>query len=356
MSGNLQNAVMLHVTCLRLAAGNFLPAKHIESLIKGASSAYSQAIGVLPSKNFTHAQFASIIPDALIFRMFYPAVDYLLFEQLIAQHAEQKNTVDMLTQQLKAQEEWAAFVKDVFESISVTQTFLRQLDQMTLNPTQRASFEACRARFSLVTPALFHLSMSGHESIAGKLEALFRKKHKIIVDNTTQDGDSFFQAIRAQFGDMVTGDALSTEKQRGFVQAYSEQNQDHFIDEGVRVWRAVPGARNASLLAPYMVQDDAQAARKLLKDQVMLRREFWAEHFVIAVIVYYVEQLTGRKIMLIVVDAANSPFGFLGMSNKSEVNCYTFLYSDREHYSGVSVDGHRHFTRRTLPELEVHLV
>jgi hypothetical protein len=343
---------LMMVACICLNESNFDAAQKVEKILQTPGTLMSifnrNRFGHFNKSTFLHKGFQS---DVLLFQLFYPHPNQLFVEHMMGLHKENQVLLIFLAEQYHAQQVWQAYFAFAADYHVITHSSVKKLSK-----ENKPLIENCLLRNKLFENKFIP---SSNSNILLKLASIFTSvlPKRINVDIVKGDGNCFFTSITNQFLDFVEDEnMISNQTIRLNIQDYCKQNFDEFIESAVSIWKIMfesdPTNQEWGFFLPYQeISDKREIGKKMLRDKMFLKSSFFAESFTMALTVEYLNYLLKRKLMIIVVDVNNQPFPVLGHTELGSENMYTFLLKEPLHYSSLSINEQRVFTRRNLPKL-----
>lgn len=272
-------------------------------------------------------------------------------------HRANRQLLEHLVEQYKAQQVWDAYFqfvehRHVFNALSLKQ----------LTACARYESNDCATKHELFET---HFTLpDGPAPILQRVAAAFvdTLPRQIIVDTVRGDGDCFFTSIYKQFAPFSTEPMLFHPRTlRENLMSYCLDHLDDFIEHAVKTWQTVYEADRSSpewsFFRPYAHESNAVTiGKQMLRNEMFLDKNFFAEAFSMAVTVDYINEITHRRLMIILIDTESEPSPILGNTLPGDENLYILLLRDHEHYSSIAIlddngNESRIFTRHALPKL-----
>ncbi len=338
----LFSTLLQWITCIRMVLSNQEALKIVESVLGYSNAIYSTRMAQHKTGASLNASKFTAIHETVVYRLFYPFVDDLLFEQLLMDHTR-PSVQSRLKDQLLMQEIFQEFVLAIHDELIIDNAVLQKLRmKVAVHPKIKQCVQEHKESLFHIN---FHLPLT-NQPISHNIAQAFTITHTIQMDEINQNSDSLFESIHRQFRKVVEDpNAVSVHGLRKIVHDYSESHFEDLV-YAVRVWRMM----DVIWFQHYSKYENARvAAKHVLQDRFLMSEAYWPENYAIGIVLDHLDHLIGSKVAFIVLDSVNGISVYEGFE-KGEPKLFAFLYSDNGVYSSFRIDGQRVFNRNHLPQ------
>ncbi len=351
------NEFLSLVTCIAMFQSNYDAVKNVEFVL-GTNGVLLNIFNRNRFGTFNRDVFLEkYFNDALIFSLFYPRSNSLFIEHMIGLNSNNEALVIFLAEQYQATRVWDEYFKFALDYHIITSSSVKKL-KARIN-TMVDTHLNCVSRNKFFSPD-FILNQSPPK-LTTRISSAFLNvlpKH-IKIDQVSGDGNCFFVSIQNQFEEFL-GDHVNHLALRQNIIDYCKLNFDDFV-ETVKIWQEMYGidkkSREWAFFRSYShISSPREIAKKMIRDDMFLQPNFFAESFSMSLTVEYINSLLSRKLMIILIDTVNEPSPVLGHTELGKENMYTFLLKEPEHYSSMEIESRRVFVRRNLPKMKFHFL